>query len=199
MVIGMSRICYLGVLTCAVIVVGCTSPAAQESQVPSATPATSARSSPQPSTEASADGLVVRLDGAGEAGRVHLLTVFDDGRVLLARPDGQGGMSAPVERRLTAAGVELVRAELAATGLTDASADYNPVPNPGVEPPGYGGAGPSLEVGLPDGGTAVITWYLFADTEQDYWQPQPEAEALDALAARLSTHRGLAPGGRLGG
>ena len=123
----------------------------------------------------------------GEAGRVHLLSLFDDGRVLIARPDGQGGITAPVERRLTAAGVELVRAELAATGLTDTSAAYMPVANPGVEPPGYGGIGPSLEVGLPDGGTAVITWFLFGDIDQDWFRPQPEAEALEALAARLST------------
>jgi len=171
------------------VCLGCTAPAAQESQVPSATSAATPSldaSSPQPSTEANADGLVVRLDGAGEAGRIHIVTVFDDGRVITTGPDGQGGENPPVERRLTAAGVELVRAELAATGLTDATVDYQPVPNPGVEPPGYGGIGPSLEVALPDGDTAVITWYLFADGDQDYFQPQPEAEALDALAARLS-------------
>lgn len=180
----------LGVVAVVLVCLGCTAPAAQVSQVPLATPAATPSpdaSSPQPSTQPIADGLVVRLDGAGEAGQVHLLTVFADGRVLIARPDGRGGMSPPVERRLTAAGVELVRDELAATGLTDTSATYMPVPNPGVEPPGFGGAGPSLEVGLPDGGTAVITWYLFADIDQDYFQPQPEAEALDALAARLSS------------
>jgi hypothetical protein len=33
----------------------------------------------------------------------------------------------------------------------------------------------------------LITWFLFGDTEQDYFQPQPEAETLEALAARLST------------
>ena len=171
--------------------VGCSTPAAQESQIPSATAPDATQSPdaspPQSSTEPSTAGLVVRVEGAGEAGRIHLVTVFDDGRVLISRPDGQGGTSAPEERRLTAEGLDLVRAELAAMGLPNASVDYQPVPNPGVEPPGYGGAGPLLEIGLPGGGTAVITWYLFADTEQDYFQPQPEAEALDAVAARLAS------------
>src|SRR5688500_13846095 len=181
----------LGILAVLVMCVGCSTPAAQESQIPSATASDVTQSPdaspPESSTEPSTAGLVVRVEGAGEAGRIHRVTVFDDGRVLISRPDGQGGTSAPEERRLTAAGVDLVRAELAAMSLPDASVDYQPVPNPGIEPPGYGGAGPLLEVGLPDGGTAVITWYLFADTELDYFQPQPEAEALDAVAARLAS------------
>ena len=180
----------LGIVAVILVCLGCTSPAAQESQVPSATTPDAtqspAPSSPPPSTETNAAGLIFKLDGAGPAGRIHIVTVFDDGRVIITGPDGQGGASPPVERRLTAAGVELVRDELAAASLPDASVDYMPVPNPGIQPPGYGGAGPSLEVGLPDGGTALITWYLFADTEQDYFQPQPEAEALDAIAAHLS-------------
>jgi len=149
---------------------------------PSASPTTDASpSSPSPSDDA-AGSFVLRLMGGGEAGRVHLRTVLDDGRIITS--DDQGVY---VERRLTAAGVQLLRDELDATGLTDTSADYSPVANPGVEPPAYGGAGPSLEVGQPGGGTAVITWFLFGDTEQDYFQPQPEAETLAALQARLTT------------
>jgi hypothetical protein len=159
------------------------------SPVPSLTPTPSdpttpdVSASPVPSSDASAS-LVVRLFGGGEAGRFHLVTILDDGRVISSDPFGA---SPPVERRLTAAGVELVRDELAATGLTDTSADYQPVPNPGVTPPPYGGAGPSLEVGQIGGETVTITWFLFGDTEEDYFQPQPEAEALEALAARLTT------------
>lgn len=156
--------------------------------VPSADPSTSsapsaAPESAEPSAEPSAASLVVRLLGGGEAGRVHLVTILDDGRVISSDPFGA---SPPVERRLTAEGIQLVRDELDATGLTETSADYLPVPNPGAEPPAYGGAGPSLEIGQPGGGTAIITWFLFGDTEEDWFQPQPEAEALEALATRLS-------------
>jgi hypothetical protein len=151
------------------------SPSPSASPTPDASP-----TSPSPSEDAAAS-LVLRLMGGGEAGRVHIVTVLEDGRIITI---DQGAL---VERTLMADGIRLLRNELDATGLTDASADYSPVANPGVEPPGYGGAGPSLEVGQPGGGTTVITWFLFGDTEQDYFQPQPEAETLEALAARLST------------
>jgi hypothetical protein len=149
---------------------------------PSASPTPDASPSAPAPTDDAAASLVLRLMGGGEAGRVHLLTVLEDGRIITS--DDQGVY---VERRLTATGVQLLRDEVAATGLTDTSADYSPVANPGVEPPAYGGAGPSLEVGQPGGGTTVITWFLFGDTEQDYFQPQPEAETLEALLARLTT------------
>ncbi|MGH2456542.1 MAG: hypothetical protein ACRDHD_09845 [Candidatus Limnocylindria bacterium] len=154
---------------------------------PSPTPSGSAdpSASPVASVPPGSPELVLRLLNGGEGGRTHLVTVLDDGRVISS---GNPGTADPiVERRLTAAGVQLVRDELDATGLTDASADYSPVANPGVEPPAYGGAGPSLEVGQPGAETVVITWFLFGDTEEDFFQPQPEAEALDALAARLTT------------
>jgi hypothetical protein len=151
----------------------------RSSTVPSASP-----DSPEPSAEPSAAALVFRLLGGGEAGRVHLVTVMEDGRVITTEP---GGVNPPLERRLTPSGVQLVRDELAATGLTETSAEYLPVPNPGAEPPPYGGAGPSLEVGSADSETVVVSWLLFGDTEEDYFQPQPEAEALEALAARLTT------------
>jgi len=159
------------------------SPSASGEPSASAAPSLPPESS-EPSSEPSAAALVLRLLGGGEAGRVHLVTVLDDGRVVTSDPFGA---APPLERRLTKAGVQFVRAEIEATGLTDESADYNPVPNPGVEAPGYGGAGPSLEVGRPGGETVIITWFLFGDTQQDYFQSQPEAEALEALAARLTT------------
>ena len=139
-----------------------------------------------PSADPADASLVLRLEGGGEAGRVHVVTVLEDGRIITTSYDQFGGNSS-VERRLTAAGVQLLRDELDATGLSFlASVDYSPVSRPGVDPPGYGGAGPALVVGLPGGGTAVISWYFYND-EGLYFEPQPEAEALDALAARLST------------
>jgi hypothetical protein len=147
----------------------------------SAPPTEAASSSPEPTAVPSDAALVMQLHGPGEAGPVHLITILDNGVVISSEP-------ALMERQLTAAGVQLVRDEMAATELTDASATYDPVPNPGVEPPGYGGSGSILEVGVPGGENILITWYLFNDPpEQDFFQPQPEAEALEALSARLAT------------
>lgn len=137
-------------------------------------------------SDPSAAALVLRLEGGAEDGRTHLLTVLEDGRIITT--SHQGSPSHPtVERRLTAAGVQLLRDELDATRLTFlSSTDYSPVSKPGVEHPGYGGAGPALVVGLSDGGTAVISWYFFNDSGL-YFEPQLEAEALNDLYARLST------------
>ena len=157
---------------------------------PSAQPSESIAPSPpaasvEPSTEPSTAGLVAGLWGGGDAGFFHLVTLLDDGRLITGDP---GGATAPMERRLTEAGILLVRDEMDATGLTDTSADYQPVPNPGVENPG-GGIGDvgQLEIAQVGGGTIVITWNLYADTEADYYRPQPEAEALQALRVRLTT------------
>jgi hypothetical protein len=148
----------------------------------SATPTVAAASAtPEPTVVPSDANLVVQLHGPGEVGPLHLITILDNGVVISSEPE-------LMERQLTAAGIQLVRDEMAATGLTDASANYDPVPNPGVEPPGYGGSGSVLEVGVPGGESVLITWYLFNDSpEQDFFQPQPEAEALEALSARLAT------------
>lgn len=141
-----------------------------------------------PSAEPSAAALVVRLLGGGEAGRVHVVTVLDDGRLITTDPNPAGGVDPPIERRLTAEGVQLIRDEMEATGLSFAeSVMYMPVGPDGESPP-MGGAGPALEVGQPGGGTAVIAWVFFNDIDDLYdLEPQPEAEALDALAVRLST------------
>jgi hypothetical protein len=143
--------------------------------------------SAEPSSEPSAAALMLQLMGPGEAGGIHLVTILDDGRVITSDPSGA---SPPTERVLTAEGIQLIRDELDATGLTDASANYTPIANPGreAEAPGYGGAPPVLRIGQPAGDEILISWYLFSDPpEQDYFQPQPEAEVLEALATRLTT------------
>jgi hypothetical protein len=126
----------------------------------------------------------VQLLGGGELGPYHLVTILDDGRVITS---DRSGRTAPLERRLAPNGIQLVRDEMAATGLTDTTANFSPVANPGVEPPGFIGDLGRLEIGQAGGSTVVITWNLYADTEQDYFQPQPEAEALQALRVRLTT------------
>lgn len=149
------------------------------SSAPSAVPESS-----EPSAEPSAAALVVRLLGGGEAGRVHVVTVVDDGRVITS----DESLDPPIEWRLTADGVQLIRDEMDATGLDfTESATYMPVGAGGETPP-MGGAGPALEVGQPGAGTAVIAWVFFNDIDNLYdLQPQPEAEVLESLAARLST------------
>lgn len=163
-------------------------PAPSPSPSVSAEPSESAiPSSFEPSAGPSSAGLVLRLEGGAEDGRFHLVTILEDGRVITTAGRGTAGPATPpFERRLTAAGVQLVRDEMNATGLTDASATYYPVAKPGVEPPPYGGAGSALEVGLRGGGTASIFWFFFGG-DGLYFEPQPEALALDALAARLQT------------
>jgi hypothetical protein len=168
---------------------------------PSSEPSTSsapsaALESSEPSVEPSAAALVVRLLGGGEAGRVHVVTIVDDGRVITTDVGAGGSLDPPIERRLTAEGVQLIRDEMDATGLSFAdSATYMPVGAGGESPP-MGGAGPALEVGQPGGGTAVIAWVFFNDIDNLYdLEPQPEAEALDALAARLSTLDDWLPAG----
>ncbi|HLE58013.1 MAG TPA: hypothetical protein VJA85_00025, partial [Candidatus Limnocylindria bacterium] len=153
---------------------------------PSASPTPGASaSSPEPSGDPSVAALVLRLEGGAEDGRVHLITVLEDGRIITT--SHQGTSHPAVERRLTAAGVRLLLDELDATGLTFlTSADYSPIAKPGVDA-GYGGAGPALVVGLSGGGTAVTSWVFMPDPEHLTWEPQPEAEALEAMYARLST------------
>jgi len=136
-------------------------------------------------SERAVAALVLRLEGGAEDGRTHLITVLEDGRIIST--SHQGSSHPTVERRLTAAGVQLLLDELDATGLTFlTSTDYSPVSKPGVEHPGYGGGGPGLVVGLSGGGTASISWYFFPD-DGLYFEPQPEAEALTTMYARLST------------
>ena len=159
-------------------------PSAVPSPSPSAAPTQAAVESLGPTTKPGPAALVAVLSTGGEIGPFHLMTVFDDGRLITSDPTGA---EAPVERRLTAAGIQLVRDEIAATGLTDTTADFSPVPNPGVEPPGFIGTLGRLEIGRPGGGTVVITWNLYGDDDPGFFQPQPEAEALQALSDRLST------------
>lgn len=163
------------------------SPSASTSAEPTQTGAPSTSSSPAPSADPAVGRLVLRLEYyTKNSPGFRVVTVLEDGRIITGSMDS-GDANPFVERRLTAAGVQLIRDELDATGLTDTSANYPPVAKPGIEPPGRGGWGYALEVGLSGGGTAVIDWASVADDEDLYYEPSPEREALDALAARLST------------
>ena len=171
------------------------SPSPSPSPMPSPSAEASASQTGLPSASLSPStgppaALVFRLEVNYElGGRQHVVTVLDDGRIITT-----SGRNPAVERRLTVAGVQLLRDELNATGLTFlASADYWPILRPGVEPPIYGYDAPDLEVGLPGGGTAMIRWVLAPSTFRDSFQPQPEAEALQAMLARLTSLDGWLP------
>ena len=154
------------------------SPSASASAAPDGSPTPSALSS-----DPAVGRLVLRLESGTETGVFHVVTVLEDGRIITN--SGQGGANL-VEQRLTAAAVQLLRDELDATGLTDTSANYPPIPKPGIEPPGRGGSGYTLEVGLSGGGTAVISWERVADDNDLYYEPSPERMALDRLAVFLN-------------
>ena len=157
---------------------GSFSPSASALAAPdcSQTPLPSQSSSPAPSEDPGTASLVLRLWKEGPR-RFHALTVLEDGRIITTSypagaEDPQQGTS--VERRLTAAGTQLLRDELDATGLTFlTSSDWLPVDQP------WDGLPSSLEVGLPGGETSVVSWLLLCSN--------PETEALDALAARVLT------------
>jgi hypothetical protein len=157
---------------------GSMSPSASALAAPdcSQTPPPSQSSSPARSEDPVTASLVLRLWKEGPR-RFHALTVLEDGRIITTSypagaEDPQQGTS--VERRLTAAGTQLLHDELDATGLTFlTSSDWLPVDQP------WDGLPSSLEVGLSGGETSVVSWLLVCSN--------PETEALDALAARLLT------------
>jgi hypothetical protein len=168
---------------------------------PSATPSGSAAPSaagtptgtPAPSQPVDPEvaELVVRLDSGTDIGFFHALTVLADGRVITNQGEGESPF---VVRRLTPQGVALVRAELAESPYVTETATYSPVSLPGVAPPARGVAGHALEVGLPGGEVAYVNWVAVAGDEDLYYQPSPERESLDAVAARLSTIDEWLPG-----
>lgn len=196
--LGLGLAALAGVVVAAVLVgprLGGTSgspsalPSASATPDGSPTPLPSQSSWPAPSEDPAVARLVLRLEGGGLFGRFHVFTLLEDGRIITTtnRDPMTSQGDQPMERRLTAAGVQLLLDELDATGLTFlTSAAHMPVAKPGFDL-GLDGAAPALEVGLPGGGTAVTTWVFIANGDLYGWEPQPVAEVLDALYVRLST------------
>lgn len=132
--------------------------------------------------------LVLRLEHFTETGRDWVISVYDDGRILTPglAPYELSDEAWMIVRRLTADGVEALVNEVVATGLFEESASYNPVPLPGVEPPGRGGAG--FSVTLAEGAGAIeVRWTSMFPDDATYYEPSPEREQLDAMAAHLVT------------
>jgi hypothetical protein len=89
-----------------------------------------------------------------------------------------------VVRRLTDAGAAELVGEVEASGLVEDSASYQPIPLTGVEPPGRGGSGYAITLARPSG-TATVSWTSMFGDDALYYEPSPEREQLDALAAHF--------------
>jgi hypothetical protein len=129
--------------------------------------------------------LALRLEHFTDIGRDWVISVYEDGRILTPglTPYELSTEAWMLVRRLTASGVDSMLSEIEATGLFETSASYNPVPLPGVEPPGHGASGFTIWLGGED--PVVVTWTSVFPDEETYYQPSPERETLDELGAHL--------------
>jgi hypothetical protein len=134
--------------------------------------------------------LALRVEHSLDTGRDWVISVYEDGHVLtpgLRSGDYSGDASDGawmLARRLTPAGVTQLRDEVMATGLFGEGGSYNPVPLPGVEPPGRGASGYAITVG--SGADAVlVSWTSMFGDDGLYYKASPEREALDVLGARM--------------
>jgi hypothetical protein len=128
--------------------------------------------------------LVARLDFLGEipgfAPNVDV-TITGDGRIVWRDYEG----NRLLVRRMTPAGLALVRDRLQATGLFGADATYEKMPRPGVSPPGRGAGAWSFTV-LNDAGVVVHVVSATIDgDETDYWIITPERKALGEVYEHL--------------
>lgn len=139
---------------------------------------------------------MIRLERVFELGLGWVVTVYDDGRVVTpgVEPYRSSEGAWRVVRQLSPSGVEALLNAITGTGLFGASASYPPVPLPGVDPPGRGGAGYVITLGA--GGSAIrVSWTsLFGDDEL-YYEPSPERETLDALGEQVVSFADWLPAG----
>lgn len=130
--------------------------------------------------------LTLRVESIGELGPTWVISIYDDGRVLTPglTPDEPSDEAWMIVGQLTDAGMERLVDEVIDTGLFETSALYAPIPLPGVEPPGRGGSGYWITVARESEEIVVIWTSVFAD-DASFYEPSPEREELDALAAHL--------------
>jgi hypothetical protein len=153
---------------------------AEPSSTPEPTPAIGCEVAHEPGT------LALRIEARGELAQTWVITIYDDGRVFTPgiTPNEPSDEAWRVVRFLTDAGLDRLVGEVVDTGLFEVSAQYSPVPLPGVEPPGRGASGYTITVAQ-GSEQVVVSWVsVFAD-DATYYEPSPEREQLDALAADL--------------
>jgi len=161
------------------------SPTASPTATPLATP------SPTPvllacSAFAGDEQPVIRLERIFELGLGWVVNVYADGRVITPgiEPYRRTDAAWRVVRQLSPSGVEALLNAITGTGLFGASASYAPVPLPGVDPPGRGGAGYAITLGAGTSAIRVSWTSLFGDDEL-YYEPSPERELLDTLGEQV--------------
>jgi hypothetical protein len=151
------------------LVAGCAAPSLSPSPTPTALP-TPAAAVP----EAIAVRLA-RLSGIGPA--LPALTIYDGGRVLTMNDQNE-----LLQRELTPAGVDLVKAAMLETGLFEHSVDYPIEIREGVEPPGIEVPFDRFTLAT-ENGTIRVGSVPFDDPT--WMVPSPERVLLIALADRL--------------
>ena len=153
-------------------------PTAWPTTVPSPSPTPFARwsfFSAVPAPDGPGTLLLLHRSWGDEGRRTPLLVVLADGRVVAMRwpEEGEASMA---RRRLTEAGIDQVRAELAAVGLFDRDRKRQM-----IEPWPAGGAGDQLQVRL--GSTTVSVSRNLAPSE--YYEPSAAWNRFDALVEEL--------------
>lgn len=150
---------------------------------PSATPATTpvaAKSSPRPVPAVRPSDLVVRHEGAGDTCcPVPWAVLTADGRFVTRTDDNQLR-----ERRLTPAGVQRVRDEIAATGLFERDQVFPLEPRPDATPPARG-VGSLLFKAWRDTRTVEVQTAMDQGADERYFQPSPARTRLDRLSKQL--------------
>ncbi len=108
--------------------------------------------------------------------------VLDDGRVILRGSD-YGSWSV---RRLSAAGMAHLQANVMSSPYLQQSAEYQPVPQAGAEPPGHGLCVFTFSAGTETEPIVVTSVGWFGEQEESaFYEPSPERKALDAIARNL--------------
>jgi hypothetical protein len=160
------------------------SPSPSPTAEPSGTPSPGPTNSPA----AGSDDVLLAFTQACDVTPPVLLpttVILEDGR-LIWQENGPATYQWRT-RQLSSAGLETIRARIAATGLLDHAGDYRPRLREGVtEGPPHGACAFTFD--HQDGATdvSVTSTMWFGDEEEAaYWEPAPERHELDAFAQQL--------------
>jgi hypothetical protein len=150
--------------------------------VPTAVPG----SGPSPAATAAADAqLIIRQSFCGDVCEATAgTTILDDGRVIWESTDGSGRT---LQATLTSAGLDQVRAAIAAQPELRADGDYRARLRPGGVALGHGLGSYRFELGQGAGRVVVTSWDADSLGDQrDQWVIPLEMQALSAFGRRLA-------------
>jgi hypothetical protein len=110
-------------------------------------------------------------------------TVLEDGWVLTTERVAEGGW---IVRRLTASGLNELRVDVLGSPYLQSSATYQPLPLPGVEPPGHGACLYTFTIATDGEPIVVASVNWFGDEEEtQFYELSPERKAVDGIARNL--------------